>query len=379
MSIKLIRKALIFLVSLSIMILVSNIFMTQLTQKEPVVKGPGVTGVLKLSDYFEGIKGTPGDTEVFIMEGEKEGGTALLLSGVHPGEISGVLTNVVFLENAVIEKGRVILIPFANNSAFTTSPLGEAYPMSYNIKTEWGNRWFRFGDRYSNPLHQWPDPEVYTHYPSGQEISSADIRNLNRTFPGNPKGSFTEKVSFAITQLVKKEKVDITIDMHEAEPMYPVINTIVAHPRAMDIAVLAAMELSAFEGIAIGTEISPENLRGLSHRELGDHTETLSLILETCNPMMDPVRGRTDETLLLTGKDDFILKASKYGLLYVPYDEHGSPVEERVGRQNSSVIAIIKIFSELYPEKEIIFDNLPQYAQVMEKGVGHYLLKPEED
>ena len=379
MSTKSVRKIIVICISIVIMIIAGRDFLIGLNQKEPIVKGPGVTKVSKLSDYFQDLKGTSGDTEVFIMEGEEEGGTALIIAGVHPNEISGVLTTVLFIENARIIKGRIILIPFANNSAYTTGHPGEAYPMRYSIKTEWGSRWFRFGDRFTNPLHQWPDPEVYTHYPSGQSLSGFDIRNLNRCFPGNPKGSFTEKVGFSITQLIREEKVDLTIDFHEAEPMYPVINTIVANQRAMDIAVLAAMNLSAFEGIKIGNEISPENLHGLSHRELGDHTETLALLAETCNPIQDPLRGRTDETLLLTGKDDFILKAGKLGLLFVPYDEHGSPIDERVGRDTSSVSEIISMFSELYSEKEIKFENMPRFAEVIEKGIGHYLLKPEAE
>jgi len=112
---------------------------------------------------------------------------------------------------------------------------------------------------------------------------------------------------------------------------------------------------------------------------LGDYTEVLALEIETCNPIQDPLRGRTDETLLLTGKDDFILKAGKFGLLFVPYDEHGSPIDERVGRDTSSVSEMISMFSELYPEKKIEFENIPRFAEVIEKGVGHYLSKPEDE
>ena len=374
---KSVRKIFIILLSVIMMVVAGREFFIWLNQKEPIVNGPGVTKVAKLSDYFEDLRGTPGDTEVFIMEGKEEGGTALITAGVHTNEISGVLTNVLFIENAEVIKGKIILVPFANNSAFSTGHPGEAYPMRYHIETEWGSRWFRFGDRWTNPLHQWPDPEVYTHYPSGQSLSGFDIRNLNRTFPGNPKGTLTEKMGFSITQLIKKEGVDITIDLHEAEPMYLVINTIVAHQRAMDIGVIASMNLSAFEGIKIGNEISPENLRGLSHRELGDHTNTLALLAETCNPIQDPSRGRTDENLILTGKDDFILKAGKLGLLFVPFDEDGSPVDERVGRHTSTVIELISSFSELYPEKEIIITNVPKYSEIIEKGLGYYLSKPE--
>ena len=35
-----------------------------------IILGEGVTGTKMLSDYFDGIKGTNMDTEVYVMEGE---------------------------------------------------------------------------------------------------------------------------------------------------------------------------------------------------------------------------------------------------------------------------------------------------------------------
>ena len=39
-------------------------------------KGPGVTRVALLSEYFQGIKGTAGDTDVYILDSGKPGGSA---------------------------------------------------------------------------------------------------------------------------------------------------------------------------------------------------------------------------------------------------------------------------------------------------------------
>ena len=65
-------------------------------------------------------------------------------------------------------------------------------------------------------------------------------------------------------QVIEKENVDLFIDLHEAEPMYPVIIHLHLCPsKAMDIAVIAEMNLSAFEGIKIGKEISPKIYTGL--------------------------------------------------------------------------------------------------------------------
>ena len=81
-------------------------------------------------------------------------------------------------------------------------------------------------------------------------------------------------------QLIQKEKVDIVIDLHEAELQYPVISTIVAHQKGEDLAALVSMMVSGMEGFNIGMEYSPEALHGLSHREIGDHTQAISLLLE---------------------------------------------------------------------------------------------------
>lgn len=42
-------------------------------EKDVIVSGPGVTEIKMLSDYFPKLKDTPGDTEVYVMKGEKEG------------------------------------------------------------------------------------------------------------------------------------------------------------------------------------------------------------------------------------------------------------------------------------------------------------------
>ncbi len=152
-----------------------------------------------------------------------------------------------------------------------------------------------------------------------------DIRNLNRTWPGRANGTLTEKTCYAMTELIKKEKIDIAIDLHEAELQYPVISTIVAHDKGQDLAAMASMMISGMEGFNIGMEYSPDALRGLSHREIGDHTDAISLLLEAPEPFLDATRGRTDRKLLLEGKDEFVVKAGKHGLLFEKMDENGWP------------------------------------------------------
>jgi len=235
------------------------------------------------------------------------------------------------------------------------------------------------GDRWSNPLDQWPDPEVYIHYPSRQELAYVDIRNLNRTWPGRANGTLTEKTCYAMTQLIQKENVDIVIDLHEAELQYPVISTIVAHQKGEDLAALVSMMISGLEGFDIGMEYSPKALHGLSHREIGDHTQAISLLLEAPEPFLDATRGRTDRALLLEGKDEFVLRAGKHGLLFEKMDEDGWPIDIRVGRHCSTIIYILELWSEENPEKAVVARKIPRYAEVKEKGVGFFLRDPTKE
>jgi len=340
------RKIVFSLAGVALMLFAGISFYRIRHLKEPVVLGPGVTQVKNLSEYFKGIKGTINDSYVYMLEGEEPGGTVLVIGGTHPEEPAARLAAWIFTENAVLEQGKLLVILSANRSATTVTRLGGAYPPDYTIETPWGGQKFRMGDRWSNPLDQWPDPEVYIHYPSRQELAYIDIRNLNRTWPGRPNGTLTEKTCFAIIQLIKEENVDIAIDLHEAELQYPVISTIVAHQNGQDLAAMASMMISGMEGFDIGMENSPKELHGLSHREIGDHTEAISLLLEAPEPMLDATRGRTDRALLLEGKDEFIVKAGKHGLLFEKMDENGWPIDKRVGRHCSTILQIIELWSE---------------------------------
>jgi Succinylglutamate desuccinylase / Aspartoacylase family. len=132
------------------------------------------------------------------------------------------------------------------------------------------------GDRWSNPLDQWPDPEVYIHYPSRQQLAYMDVRNLNRTFPGRPNGPLTERTCYAICELIRKEKIDLVIDLHEAELQYPVISVIVAHPKGLDLAAMAQMIISSDDGFSIGVEASPEALpRPVPSRDRRQHRRSV--------------------------------------------------------------------------------------------------------
>jgi len=342
----------------------------------PIYPGPGVTGQVRLSDYFSGIDDTAVDTDVYFLEGEERGGTVLVLGGTHPNEPASSLTAITMLENAVVTRGRVIVIPRAVRSGFTATDPQEGYPEFYRIETPGGARRFRYGGRGTNPVHQWPDPVIYVNG-SGQQLAGPEVRNLNRSYPGNPKGYLTERLAFAIVEMIRREQVDLSIDLHEASPEYPVINAMVAHEDAMDLAVEAAMLLE-FDGIQIAVEPSPANLRGLSHREWGDATGTKAILIESANPAQGRLRGRTSEALIVDGVDKYYARAGELGLLYVPFGEEGSPVDERVGRHLQTVSTLLDVFSSHNPDRPIAVDNLPTLAEVMQTGLGAFLAPARE-
>jgi len=347
--------------------------------KEAAVPSSSLTEVRHLSDYEPSLKGTVNDSNIYVFDSGIPGGTALLLGGTHPEEPAANLTALLVAENVKIEKGRLFVIIRANKSASTGTRMGEAYPDFYHVKTPWGTKVFRMGDRVSNPLDSWPDPEVYIHYPTRQMLAYMDFRNLNRCWPGRSNGAITERTTWAMMQLIRKENVDMVVDLHEAELEYPVINTIVTHEKGQAVAAMTSMTLTAqLFDVPLNMEFSPKALRGLSHREIGDHSNAMSLLVESAEPMLDRIRGITDEYLLMTGKDEFVIRAGEHGLLYSPIDEKGWPIDVRVGRHSSTFQTMLQFFTAMYPDKPIVVSGVPGYREIIANSLGTYLHNPQE-
>lgn len=326
----------------------------------------------RLSMFNEHLKGSTGDAEIYYFESALPGGVTLILGGTHPNEPAGYITTYLIIENVQLDKGTLIVIPRANSSAFTHNDPQEGDPQFFTIKGKNGPRKFRFGSRVTNPVDQWPDPDLYLHYPSGQKLAGSETRNLNRSYPGKQNGTLTEQIAWAIVELIKKEKVDLAFDLHEAAPEYPVVNAIVASGRSQDIASEAAMELE-FENLAYSLEPSPYNFHGLSHREWQDFTKTFPVLMETANPIQGRLRGKTDTELLLTGRDKMYMRGAELGELHVPYDSTGIPLKLRVGRHLAGIEKIVEVFSQNYPDKAVTLRGLPTYDEIIKHDVGFYL------
>ncbi len=362
----------IFLVSVVSICLFSGFEFAQMWKDPEIRNGEGVTQVKMLSDWFEGIKGTAMDTPVYVIKGKEEGGKFLLLGGTHSNEPAGAVSAIAIIENTVSLKGTMYIIPWANHSAITHTDPMEGTPQFYNMELSDGSvRTFRFGSRKTNSIHQWPDPTIYNH-PKGGQLGGSETLNLNRSYPGRIDGNLTEKLAYAIVELIKSEGVDIVCDMHESSPEYPVNNAIVFHQNAGEFAITAQMMME-MEDIAIRLEESPLNLRGLSHRELGDSTDALVVLLEVANPSQGRMRGKTDEELIITGKDKFYVRAAERKQLFAPYDESGYSIDLRAARHIATINALIESWNILNEGQEIILENLPYYSEILENGLAYYL------
>lgn len=365
-------KNILFILLTTVLVTLSAISFQQQKQPDVVIPGKGVSRTGWLSDYLPSLKNTAGDTPVYYLEGKKPGGTILLVGGNHSNEPAGFMAPVLVVERAMVEMGRVIVVPFSNASGLShTEPL-EGSPGQFTLMNTAGKpRVFRVGSRLTNPLDQWPDPKVYVNE-KGQVLSGSEMRNLNRAYPGNPNGPLTSQIAYAIMELIRKEKADISIDFHEASPEYTTVNAIVAHEKVIDLAAEVAMNME-FEDVRIALEQSPNNLNGLSHREWGDYTETLPLLFEAANPFMGRLRGKTDATLIIEGKDPYYLKAAKAGKLNVPYDENGLPLSYRVARHILALQKVLEVYNSYQEGRSVIITGLPAYSDLAFKDLGKYL------
>lgn len=334
--------------------------------------------VENLSKYSPNLKRTSADSEIYILRGNQPGPSVLIIGGTHPNEPSSNLTATLLLENIEVEKGTVFIITEGNGSAMANTFPQEGTRQFYEIETPFGSRKFKFGSRATSFTDQWPNPEIYVHPQSDQKLSSGDAGNLNRAYPGVKNGTITEQIAYGIIELIKQNDITITIDLHEASPEYLTNNAIVSHDNAvaMDIAAKAFLTLE-FQGITIKAETSPKNLRGLTHREIGDYTNSLAFLLETSNASQGRLRGAFTKDLIVTGEDKFYDKADELGLLFA------APVHinERVARHTASIMAILKGFNETAMAVEkgtFVINNVPSYNNIIQNGVGYYLLDPNK-
>lgn len=247
--------------------------------------GYGVTEIRWLSDYLPALANTSGDTPIYFLKGDTEGGTLLLLGGTHGNEIAGIMAATLLVERGTVAQGTAIVIPHTNNSAAQQNDRERhaGTPDWFELTNASGEvRRFRYGSRRTAAQDQGPDPEVFVH-PFGGEIAGSEARNLNRNHPGKLDGTLTEQISYALFRLAEQESVDVVVDMHESSVTSRLAHMVVCHQRAMEVCAMAIMDVE-MDGVSLKQEVSQEDFHGLSHREFGDHTDALAFLIETPNP-----------------------------------------------------------------------------------------------
>lgn len=369
--------------------------------KETIVTSEDLTEVKWFSDYVPSLKGTWLDTPVFIFDSGVEGGTVFVCGGPHPYEPASTMAAYLMIENIKVNAGKVIVVPRANYSGSTEGMAGDAYPKFFHVTSDWGTSQWRIGDRYTNPLDQWPDPFTYVNYPSGQSQAYQDIRNLNRTYPGRKNGTITERAAYAVMEIIRQEGVDIAIDMHEAEILYPVTSTYVAPAKvldretflktgemnyyepeqsSLDIAMMAAMNIDQF---LMKCASSPNTLHGLSHREWADWSDAMTFLMETPEIFIDKITGPRTEELMTVGSDEFLQRVTDKGLTYFPYEmDFGTPMWYRTARHLHGAMEIINwagmFYDDLYCDIEWpLYEEMADLEAQGIDSLGYFLKDPK--
>ncbi len=327
--------------------------------------GAGVTEQRKLSEYFPALGGTGLDTDVYFLDSGRPGATGLIIGGTHGNEIAGSVAALVVLENAVVSSGRLIVIPYTNRSAQSMPDSRNGIGQRHRIESRSGERFLHYGDRRTDPADQRSeDPDEYTN-PGGYVLKNgAEARNLNRTYPGKPDGTGTEQLAYAIIALVKQERVDFSLDMHEAntpesdkqeEGDYTpggnkrLSYTLVAHARGLEMAAYALLSVEEDTGISMKLEESNRQYRGLSHLEISDATACLSFLSESPNPGQDHERPDAD-----------VINDAKY------------PLTHRVGLH----LRVFRHLADAYADyhgRTLEIANLPEYRDLLAGDIGRYL------
>jgi hypothetical protein len=315
--------------------------------------GPGVTATKMLSAYATGLANTPGDTVVYVLEGREPGATVFVAGGTHGNEIAGIMAAIVLVERARVQKGRLIVVPHANNSAITDVDPERPGPPFITLTTASGERRFLYGSRRTKADQQGaPDPKIYRHPnpKADEDLPGTEARNLNRAYPGVADGTLTQRMAFAIMQLLAAEQASVAFDFHEAGPESRLAWMVVANPKNLATAAAALFDLEGL-GLVMKLERSSDTFRGLSHREWGDATKAQAYLFETPSPSM----------VNDTASVDFV-------------NDPKLPLSKRVGGHLASFAAVLAAYNaQASSGSHVTLLDVPTMAGVEKAGVGAFL------
>jgi hypothetical protein len=223
--------------------------------------------VRMLSHYLPSLLNSPGDTAVYVLDSGAPGPNMLLVAGAHGAEIAGIRAAEIFVEQALVETGKVFVIPHLNRPGIIAGT--RLVPLEYQGR---------------------PDPEYFIPPGGATVFPGFEQRNINRAYPGCENMGLAQLIALAVMNILFSENIDIAIDLHEAGPSSALAWMIISHPDSVHIAANAILDLEE-QGIILGLDVSSKQ-SGLSHREWGDRTGAFAFLTETANPYQDPDPAR---------------------------------------------------------------------------------------
>ena len=78
----------------------------------------------------------------------------------------------------------------------------------------------------------------------------------------------------------------------------------------------------------------------------------------------------------MSGRDRFVMKAGEHKLLYAPIDGKGWPIDKRVARHVTTLTTLLQVHNMLHPDRAILVEGVPAYAEIIEKGAGAFFHDP---
>jgi hypothetical protein len=125
--------------------------------------------------------------------------------------------------------------------------------------------------------------------------------------------------------------------------------TLVTHPDGLEVAAFALLAMEEDTGISMKLEESNSRYRGLSHLEIGDHSDAMSFLSESPNPGQDRWRNEHD-----------VVTDPKY------------PLTHRAGLH----LRLFKHLADSYADmtgKGLAMEHLPEYDALMSGDIGQFL------
>ena len=217
------------------------------------------------AEIFHLLEGTEQSTTVHVLTAPAPGPAVMVVGGIHGDEKAGILAADRALD-LPIEKGTLVVVPRANIQA-----------VEAGLRTSPGQG------------------------------------NLNRVFSGGAEEGGLEDLAAALFSLLKKYRVEILLDLHEAEEFQSLSadgngQTVIFFPN--ERSTLSALNIvdTVNEGITVGAhKFSMESppVEGSLVRAAGRDLGIVALILETCEQL--PLEQRAGLhvrmiTIVLTGE-----------------------------------------------------------------------------